>query len=107
MAVKILNANGQTIEEVHRIDGSIAFRIGPNTEDLDGVDLAHAQLSGVDAEGLVCMGTIFRGANLERAVLYWALAHGAIFDDANLRNATLCGAKLNGCSFAKADLSFA
>jgi len=69
---------------------------------LEGVDLSHFDLSGADLSG----------ANLIRANLIWADLRGADLSDANLSRATLndavlIGADLSRAKFSGADLSSA
>jgi uncharacterized protein YjbI with pentapeptide repeats len=69
---------------------------------LDGLSLAHHDLSEADLSGASLVGADLRGANFSRASLYCADLR-----DCDLRNACLEQADLRGASFKGANLAFA
>jgi uncharacterized protein YjbI with pentapeptide repeats len=103
--VFIYDRTGNRLQTIRDKAGRVLHDLGEEDAMLDGLDLRDAQLSGIVAEGLMCMNTRFNGANLAGADLYWAMAQGADFAEADLGGASLRGANLRDCNFAAANLA--
>ena len=101
----ILTSSNEQLTTIRRDDGTIIMSLHKGITDLDGANLDHADLRGIQAEGLVCMEASFREANLDGADLYWIIAAGAIFDAANLQRTIMRGGNLTDASFIAANLT--
>ena len=73
---------------------------------LDDLDLSGALLDGIQADGLICMGTIFDRASFKAADLYWMIAIQASFRNAILDACVSRGANLEDTDFSGASLKF-
>lgn len=71
---------------------------------LDGADLSHALLDDASMRGASLVGTILKGARLDRAVCEDIVADRANFGGASLRQAWLIGLRATGARFDDADL---
>jgi len=103
--MQIFDKENRVIHEILDIYGNILFSCENNMFDLDDADLTNANLFGIIAEGLICMGTKFINANLEGADLYMMMACYSDFTNANLVNADLCGSNCIGTIFRGANLT--
>jgi hypothetical protein len=72
---------------------------------LDGADLSHALLDEASMRGASLIGTVLKGARLDRAVCEDIVADRANFGGASLRLAWLIGARATGARFDDADLA--
>ena len=71
---------------------------------LDGADLSHALLDDASMRGASLIGTVLKGARLDRAVCEDIVADRANFSGASLRQAWLIGLRATGARFDDADL---
>ena len=101
----IRNQDRQRIYEIKDTNGNILFSYEGNFFDLSDRDLSCANLSGIIAEGLICMDAKFINANLDRADLYMMMACYSDFTNANLAGSNLCGANCVGAIFRGANLT--
>lgn len=71
---------------------------------LDGADLSHALLDEASMRGASLIGTVLKGARLDRAICDDVVADRANFGGASLRQTWLMGFRAAGARFDDADL---
>ena len=101
----MLDRENRAIHKIKDNYGNTLFLFKNNITNLSDFDLTNANLSGIIAEGLICMDTKFINANLEGADLYMMMACYSDFTNANLVNADLCGSNCIGTIFRGANLT--
>jgi uncharacterized protein YjbI with pentapeptide repeats len=99
--MQITTQHNQIIYEIKDTHGNVLFSYENEFRDLSDLDLTGANLSGVVAEGLICMDAKFVNANLEKANLYMMMACYSDFTNANLAKSDLRGANCKGVIFQK------
>jgi uncharacterized protein YjbI with pentapeptide repeats len=97
--MQITTQNNQVIYDIKDTYGNVLFSYENEFLDLSDLDLTGANLSGVVAEGLICMDAKFVNANLEKADLYMMMACYSDFTNANLARSDLRGANCKGVIF--------
>ena len=73
-------------------------------QELDNIVEQHQHWLKEDCDGWKDMRANLKGANLERANLYWANLEGANLEGANLKRANLYWANLEGANLEEANL---
>ncbi len=97
--MQITTQNNQVIYDIKDTYGNVLFSYENEFLDLSDLDLTGANLSGVVAEGFICMDAKFVNANLEKADLYMMMACYSDFTNANLARSDLRGANCKGVIF--------